>query len=171
MAGLIRVLRDIALLIVRVGFGALLIVRGWRRWTGDGGMQRQIDYLAQFQTPSPAVLAWGGTLLEIIGGLFLIFGLLTPLVALAVVVQQVMIILWTRYFKGPFLDNGGFEYQAVQAGLALLLAVFGGGRAAMDHLFKRSKDDDEDDDHRYVDAAKPRPTGSTRAGVNDFDPA
>lgn len=169
MAGLIRALRDIALLVVRVTFGALLIYRGWQRWTGPGGMQAQIDYLAQFSTPQPQVMAWGGTLLEIIGGLFLIFGLLTPLVSLALVVEFVMIILWTRYFKGPQLANGGFEYQAVQGGLALLLAVFGAGRLAIDQLFKRNRDDEDDFDD--VSAATPRATGSTRAEVNDYDPA
>lgn len=168
MAALIRALRDVALLIVRVGFGALLIARGWHRWTSPGGMQGQIDYLAQFHTPQPQLMAWGGTLLEIIGGLFLVFGLLTPLVALAVAVELVMVILWTRYFKGPFLENGGFEYQAVQAGLALLLTVFGAGRLAIDQLFKRTRDDDDFED---VPAAWPRPTGSTKAAVNDFDPA
>ncbi|GAB3622369.1 hypothetical protein GCM10027418_04510 [Mariniluteicoccus endophyticus] len=165
MAGLIHALRDLALLIVRVGFGALLILRGWQRWTGDGGMQKQIDFLAQFGTPQPMVMAWGGTLLEIIGGLFLVFGLLTPLVSLALTVEFVMIILWTRYFKGPFLSNGGFEYLGVQAGLALLLTVFGAGRLAIDQLFKRTTDDELDD----IDAAKPRATGSTN--VSDYDPA
>ncbi|OYN97023.1 DoxX family protein [Enemella evansiae] len=174
MATFIHVLRDLALLIARVAFGALLVFRGWRRWTGEGGMQSQIDYLAQFQTPQPEILAWGGTLLEIIGGLFLIFGLLTPLVGLAIVVQQVMVILWTRYFRGPWLENGGYEYNVVQAALALLLAVFGAGRAAIDQLFKRPRDRDDDDDALPL-GRTPQPTGSTavnsRTRVDDNDPA
>lgn len=141
MSGFLKVLRDLALLIARIGFGAVLVFRGWRRWTSEGGMASQVDYLAQFQTPMPEVMAWGGTLLEIIGGLFLIFGLLTPVVALAVVVQQGMVIAWTKWFRGPWLENGGYEYNVIQAALALLLAVFGAGRLAIDQLFKRSRDD------------------------------
>lgn len=149
MAGFLKVLRDLALLIVRVAFGAALVFRGWRRWTAEGGMQRQIDYLRGFGTPAPEVLAWGGTLLEILGGVFLIFGLLTPLVAAAIIAQQVMVIAWTKWFHGPWLENGGYEYNVIQAALALILLVFGGGRAAVDQLFRRNKDKNDpllDDD-------------------------
>lgn len=162
MAGFIRVLRDIALLIVRVAFGLLLVLRGWQRWMGEGGMQAQIDYLAQFHTPQPEIMAWGSVILEILGGIFLIFGMLTPLVALAFTVEFIMIIAWTRWFNGPFLTKGGYEYLGVQAGLSLLLTVFGAGRAGLDNLFKRS--DDSDDDYEPT----PRATGST---VVDSDPA
>lgn len=175
MSTLIHVLRDVALLLARVSFGALLLFRGWRRWTSEGGMQAQIDYLTQFKTPQPEVMAWGGTLLEIIGGLFLIFGLLTPLVGLAIVVQQVMVILWTRYFRGPWLENGGYEYNVVQAGLALLLAAFGAGRAAIDQLFKRPRDRDDEEDDALPLGRTPAASGSTavssRTRVNDDDPA
>lgn len=142
MSGFLQVLRDLALLIARVAFGVVLVFRGWRRWTSDGGMQAQIDWLKQFGTPQPEVMAWGGTLLEIIGGIFLVFGLLTPVVALAVIVQQAMVIAWTRWFRGPWLENGGYEYNVIQACLALLLMVFGSGRLGLDRLFRRSKDND-----------------------------
>lgn len=149
MSGFLRVVRDLALLIARIGLGTVLVFRGWRRWTTGGGMQAQIDYLRQFQTPQPEILAWGATLLEIIGGLFLIFGLLTPLVAAAIIVQQVLVISYTRWFRGPWLENGGYEYNVIQACLALILLVFGAGRIAIDQLFKRGKDDTDsllDDD-------------------------
>lgn len=141
MSGFLRVVRDLALLIARVALGAVLVFRGWRRWTNDGGMPAQADYLRQFGTPQPEVMAWGATLLEIIGGLFLIFGLLTPLVAAAVIVQQVLVISWTRWFRGPWLENGGYEYNVIQAALALIFLTFGAGRLAIDQLFRRGKDD------------------------------
>lgn len=140
MSGFLQVLRDLALLIARVALGLALVFRGWRRWTGEGGMQAQIEYLRQFGTPQPELLAWGATLLEIIGGVFLVFGLLTPVVALALVVQQGLVISYTRWFRGPWLENGGYEYNVIQACLALLLAVFGAGRLAIDRLFRRNKD-------------------------------
>lgn len=163
MSGLLKVLQDLVLLIVRVTFGAALVFRGWRRWTSEGGMQNQIDYLRQFQTPAPEIMAWGGTLLEMIGGIFLIFGLLTPLVALGVVVQQGMIIAWTKWFRGPWLENGGYEYNGIQAALALMFVVFGAGRLAIDRLFRRNKNANDpllDDDF-----------GTARAGRDDSGPA
>ena len=46
------------------------------------GIQKQIDYLTQFGTPYPEVAAWGATIFELVGGLFLIVGVLTPIVGL-----------------------------------------------------------------------------------------
>ncbi|MDO5498052.1 MAG: DoxX family protein [Propionibacteriaceae bacterium] len=160
MSGLLKVLRDLVLLIVRIALGAVLVFRGWRRWTSEGGMQSQIDYVQQFSTPAPEVMAWGATLLEIIGGVFLIFGLLTPLVAIAIVVQQAMIIAWTKWFHGPWLENGGYEYNAIQAALALIFVVFGAGRLAIDSLFRRSKDTDPLLDEDF---------GTTRGGATRSD--
>lgn len=143
MSAFLRIVRDLALLIARIALGAVLVFRGWRRWTSEGGMQAQADHLRQFQTPAAEVMAWGGTLLEIIGGLFLIFGLLTPLVAAAIIVQQALVISYTKWFRGPWLENGGYEYNVIQACLALVLLAFGGGRLAIDQLFKRGKDEDD----------------------------
>ena len=142
MSGFLHVVRDFALLIARLGLGLVLVFRGWRRWTSDGGMQAQAEYLRQFQTPQPEIIAWGGTLLEIIGGLFLIFGLLTPLVAAVLVVQQALVISYTKWFRGPWQENGGYEYNVIQACLAFILLAFGAGRLGIDQLFKRGKKED-----------------------------
>lgn len=162
MSAFLNVVRDVALLLARIILGSALVFRGWRRWTSEGGMQSQADHLRQFQTPQPELMAWGGTLLEIIGGLFLIFGLLTPLVAAAVIVQQALIISYTKWFRGPWLENGGYEYNLIQACLALILVAFGGGRLAIDQLFKRGKDDDASGlDHDFGTDRHARTTGSS----------
>lgn len=153
MSASLRVLRDIALLIARVGLGGILILHGWIRWQGPGqGVQKQIDYLTQFGTPYPEVAAWGGILLELVGGIFLVVGALTPFVALAVLVEQILIIAYTNWYRGPDLVNsdgtyaGGYEYNLALALIALLLVVFGAGRIAVDQLFRRKKVDTDDDD-------------------------
>jgi putative oxidoreductase len=139
----LQVLRDLALLLARVGLGAILIMHGWRRWQTQG-IQQQIDYLQQFGTPYPTVAGWGSILLELGGGMFLIVGALTPLVALAIFVEQVLIICYTNWYKAPYLLNnqeayvGGYEYNVALGLLALLLVVFGAGRASVDRLFRRA---------------------------------
>ena len=158
MSGLVKILQDLALLVARVALGAVLLFRGWRRWTSEGGMNAQIDYVRQFNTPVPEVMAWGGTLLEMIGGVFLIFGLLTPLVGVVVVVQQVMIISYTKWFHGPWLEDGGYEYNVIQAALALVLTFFGAGRLAIDQLFRRPKDDSDLDTDLGLVRSGPTPT-------------
>jgi putative oxidoreductase len=146
MSNFLQIVRDIGLLIARLGLGGILILHGWTRWQGPGqGIGKQVEYLTQFGTPYPRVAAWGGIILELVGGLLLVVGALTPLVALAVLVEQILIISYTNWYKGPDLIRpdgtyaGGFEYNVALALLALLLMVFGAGRIAIDRLFRRKK--------------------------------
>ena len=147
MAGFVQIARDLALLLARVGLGLVLILHGWRRWQVLG-VDSQVDYLRRFGTPFAEYAAWGGTLLELIGGVFLIVGALTPLVAAVVVVEQVLIIAYTSWSNHFFLNSvqdgavtwrGGYEYNLVIGLLALLLVVFGSGRIGIDRLFRRNR--------------------------------
>jgi putative oxidoreductase len=157
MTKFLQVLRDLALLIVRVGLGGILIAHGWRRWQVLG-IPSQVAYLQRFGTPYPSVAAWGATILELVGGIFIVVGALTPLVALAVLAQQVLTICYTNWYKKPYLLDaqggyvGGYEYNVALGMLALLLVVFGGGRAAIDRLFRRTPADADD---RRVDDRSP----------------
>jgi len=157
MAQLLQVVRDLALLLARIGLGGILIAHGWRRWQ-EQGIAQQIDYLTQFGTPFPTVAAWGAVLLELIGGVFLLVGALTPLVALTVLVEQVLIVCYTNWYKKLYLLNaqggyvGGYEFNVALGLLALLLLTFGAGRVAIDQLFRRpAADADADvDDRAYA---------------------
>lgn len=126
-------------------------MHGWRRWQ-DQGIDKQVKYLKQFATPYPHYVAWGGTLLELIGGVFLIVGALTPLVAAALVAEQVLIIAYTSWYKGLYLTDGsgsfqgGYEYSVILGLLALLFVVFGAGRVSVDRLFKRSPPNEDPTD-------------------------
>ena len=146
MTSFLNVVRDLALLLARVGLGVAMVIDGWNRWQAPGqGVQQQIEFLGQFGTPYANIAAWANIALELIGGIFLIAGFLTPLVAAAVIVQQVLMIAYTNWFRGWDLltaegvYNGGYEYNVLIALFALLLMVFGAGRISIDRIFHRPK--------------------------------
>jgi putative oxidoreductase len=152
MAGFLSVVRSLALLLARIGLGGILILHGWRRWQ-QLGMGSQIAYLRTFHTPLPTYAAWGATVLELVGGVFLIVGALVPLVAAAVVAEQVLIIVYTNWYRGWNLTNGnetqatwngGYEYNIILGLLALVLVVFGSGAIGVDRLFRRRRKTDEE---------------------------
>ena len=142
--------RSFALLVARLGLGAILLLHGAHRY--QAGIASQTAYLTQFSTPYPKIAAYGATTFEIVGGVFLILGALTPLVGLGVLVQQVLTIVWTSYYKGPDLlstdgtYNGGFEYSVALGLLGFLFFVFGGGVVSLDRVFRRKKAEPEVDD-------------------------
>lgn len=145
MAGFIQVLRDIALLAARLVLGTVMVLHGWQRWQIDG-IGRQVQIFTEAGVPSPGIFAWGSTILELAGGLLLIFGLLTPVVAFLFLLQAILSIAFISGSNGPLLGNGGWEYAAVTASVSLLLTVFGAGRAAVDQLFRRSPESEADAD-------------------------
>jgi putative oxidoreductase len=146
MSKFVQFLRSFSLLIARLGVGSILIMHGLTRWRGQGqGIQKQIDYLRQFGTPYPEVAGWGATIFELVGGLFLIVGALTPLVGLGLLIEQALIIAYTNWYKNWNLlntdgsYNGGYEYNVALGLLGLLFLVMGGGAVAIDRLFRRKQ--------------------------------
>lgn len=164
-----NVIRDFALLLARVGLGGAMVIHGWLRWQYPGqGIQQQIRYLNEFAAPYANVAATANIVLEIVGGIFLIAGFLTPLVAAAVIAQQVLMVAYTNWFRGWDLlnpdgsFNGGYEYNVMIALFALLLLVFGAGRISIDRLFRRPKRTVEDSDDYATSTTAKAPV---RSGV------
>jgi len=134
---LIKVVQDIGLLVARLTLGLVLVAHGWQRFTH--GIGPTVDTLTRYGLPEPQLFAWGATVLEVIGGALLIFGLLTPIVAAFVVAEQVMVIAWLKWQNGLWKVADGIEYPVALAALALILVVFGAGRTGVDMLFRRGK--------------------------------
>lgn len=142
MRSVIHFFQDLGLMIARIALGIILVLHGWTRW--DEGIEKQVAYLSEHDVWQPTVLAWGATALEVIGGALLVFGLATPLVALAVVVQNALVIAWLKLKNGWSVTDGGWEYNAMLAAFALVFVVFGSGRAGLDNVFRRpTKQDTE----------------------------
>jgi len=151
MNAFVKVLQDIGLMLARIITGALLMLHGWSRW--QDGLPKQTTILTDLGVPYPEVFAWGTVIFELVGGALLVFGLATPIVGLVMVVQQAMLIGYAKFSHGPYLSDGGYEYDAALGALGLLFMVLGSGRAGVDSLFRRSDSDLE------------------RPVINDADPA
>jgi len=162
MSSFLTFLQNFGLLIARLGLGGILLLHGWIRW--NDGVQKQIDYLTQFRTPYAEVAAWGAIIFELVGGALLIVGALTRIVGLGVLIEQILIICYTNWYKWPptLLNadgsyKGGYEYNVAIGLLGLLLFAMGGGAVAIDRLFRRKKpiaDEDADyTDHYAAPAA------------------
>lgn len=150
MQRFLRMVRDLALLVARIVAGVTLVAHGWHRWQ-QTGLDAQMNIIADAGLPSAYGLAVTVVAFEIIGGILLIFGLATPLVGLGMVILNVAIILTTKADSGFYAHTDGWEYNAIMACLGLLLLAFGSGRAGLDHLFIRPRDEGDvliDDPHR-----------------------
>lgn len=138
MKPFLRLVRDIALLLSRIMMGVVLLAHGWHRWQVVG-VAGEVELLEAADLGNATTLVWLVIAFEIVGGVLLIFGLATPLVGLGIVLlNAATIVLLKEEF---YLHQQGWEYNAVQGVVGLLLLAHGSGRAGLDNLFFRPKDD------------------------------
>jgi putative oxidoreductase len=104
---------------------------GW--WNGPGPERWQNAITSMRFRPAPfwAVLSIG---VELVGGLLLAIGLITPLAATMLIGQGVVIIVKAHLPKGFFTSTGGIEFPlALLAGTIVLLGS-GPGAISADQL-------------------------------------
>ncbi|HPZ48648.1 MAG TPA: DoxX family protein [Propionibacteriaceae bacterium] len=155
METFLTVVRSIGLLLARIAFGVVMVMHGWARWSGDAGIAGQIDYLTQAGIPQPVLVAWGTLLLEVVGGVLLMFGAFTPAVALFFLVEHVLVLVMFKWRHGLTIETGGFEYSLLLAALSLLFLVYGSGKAGVDALFLRPRGERQPRESRQVNDADP----------------
>ncbi len=114
---------DLGLLLVRAALGLVFVSYGYAKWAG--GMDRFAGLLLAAGFPFPDLLARAVAALELGGGLLVLLGVWTRVVAALLAVEMAVAIarvLWPRGFVG------GFAFETVLLLCALALLAAGGGR-------------------------------------------
>jgi putative oxidoreductase len=131
------VLTDLALLVSRIALGVILVAHGWQKlneWTLAG----TASAFHEMGIPAPTAAAALVTAVEIIGGIALVIGLLTPIVALLNMVNLLGALVLVHAENGVFVADNGFELVlALFAGL-ITIAMLGAGKFSTDGLLGRA---------------------------------
>lgn len=127
---------DLALLVVRVGFGVGLAAHGWNKVFGGGGLDGTARWFGSIGMRWPALQARLAAGTEIGAGLAFAAGLLTPFAA-AGIIAVMLVALWVAHRKNGFFifnQGQGWEYTAAIAIAAWGVGVIGPGRYSLDHV-------------------------------------
>ena len=132
--------QDLGLLLLRVGFGVLLIVHGLQKvfgWWGGSGMGSFSDGLADLGYQHANLLTYAAAATEIAAGVLLVLGLFTPLAAaaaLAYLINGLLAGIATqdnpRQFA--FFLPDGHEYELTLIVVAVAIILIGPGRYGFD---------------------------------------
>lgn len=134
-----NVVSNIVILLARIALGVTLFAHGWQKFVTNG-----IDATAQgFESmgvPAATAAAVFAAAVELAGGVLLIIGLLTPLVAVLVVADMAGAFWYAHSEAGTiFVSDGGYELVLVLAAGAALVGAVAGGRYGVDGLLHRRR--------------------------------
>ncbi|RBI60789.1 DoxX family protein [halophilic archaeon] len=131
---------------LRLAVGIVFVVAGAGKVFGlgpksTGGIAGFAGFLAQLGVPAPELFAWIVGLVELVGGILLLVGLLTRYVAVLIAIDMA-VATWLVHLPNGFavVNNGptGYEYTMTLALIAISLVFSGPGALSLEHaLFGR----------------------------------
>ncbi|MFD7453963.1 DoxX family protein [Kitasatospora sp. NPDC059827] len=151
---------DAGLLLLRLVLGLTMAAHGSQKlfgWFGGGGIDGTGQFFTMSGYPAGNAMAVVAGLTEVLGGLGLAVGLLTPLAGAAIVGTMVNAIAVT--WGGGFFAPKGSEYELLLTAGAAALALTGPGRYAVDRFLPVLKA------HRLAYGAAAVLVGLVTAGV------
>ena len=137
---------DYALTLLRLVAGVVFFAHGAQLglgWFGGYGYSGTMGFMTQ-QLHIPAPFAFLATAAQLLGGLGLIFGLLTRIAAFGIVVTMAVAALLNHLPNGLFMNwygsqkGEGFEYHLLAIAIAIVLMVRGAGALSLDRLISAS---------------------------------
>src|SRR5215207_11490809 len=124
--------------LLRIVVGIVFVMHGQQKLfeMGVGGVA---GFFASLGVPAPQLAAIVVSLLETVGGVALIFGVLTRLFGLLLTGDVLVAMLLVHRPNGFFVGNGGVELVLLLAAAALALALTGPGAMALENVLQSER--------------------------------
>ncbi|MGG1634527.1 DoxX family protein [Paenibacillus sp. FSL A5-0031] len=127
----------LGLLVVRVVVGLLFVGHGAQKlfgWFGGYGPKGTGGWMESIGIKPGVAMAVAAGLMELIGGLLFVAGLLTPLAAVLIVLTMLGAIVKVHGPNGIWATANGYEYNLVLVAIAIGIALTGAGEYSIDAL-------------------------------------
>jgi len=129
---------QLGLTVLRIVLGVTFIAHGAPKLFG--GLEATAGFFGQLGVPLPTLSAWGIALLEFLGGLGLLAGLLVTPLAIFLSIEMFLGIIFFHAKNGWYVIGGGtngVEFNVLLIAALLMLILGGPGRAALDSRGRR----------------------------------
>jgi len=142
---LLQTREDPLLTLLRLCLGIIFFAHGAQKalgWWGGQGFSTTVNGFTGMGIP--AVFAILAILAEFLGGIGLLFGLLTRIAAFGITMVMAVAVFLVHAPHGLFMNwagnqqGEGFEYHILAIAISLTLMVRGAGALSIDHLIDRA---------------------------------
>lgn len=116
--------------VLRVMVGLVFVMHGGQKLLVLG-FHGVAGYFGSIGIPLPAFFAIVVTLVELLGGIALIFGIATRWAALSLAIDMLVAVLAVK-LKGGFFAPGGVEFEMTLLAACVCLALTGAGEASVE---------------------------------------
>jgi len=123
---------DLGLLVLRLAIGPMLVVHGWNKIFGSGGIAGTTGWFEHLGLRPAWLQARVAAALEIGAGALMTIGFLTGPTAAAFVALMTVAACTDHRGKGYFVFKGGWEYTLLVAMVAVGIAATGPGEYSVD---------------------------------------
>lgn len=130
-----RSLAPIAPFILRVATGLIFAAHGWQKLAN--GLTGTSGFLESLGFPLPMLMAVLLVAAELGGGILLILGVCTGLVARILAFVAIIAWLTVHTGKGFFMASGGYEFIMLLFAACISLAITGPGRWSLGAFLRR----------------------------------
>lgn len=141
---LLQTSNDWTLTILRLAAGIMIFPHGLQKtlgWFGGAGFSAQMAGFERMHVPE--VFGLLAIAAEFLGGLGLIFGILTRIAAFGLAADMIVGVSLLHWRNGFFMNwsghqkGEGFEFHILAVAIALVLMARGGGAASVDRALAR----------------------------------
>ncbi len=124
-------------LILRLVVGGFFFGHGTQKlfgWFGGSGLEPTAQMFENLGLRPGRLNALAGGAAEAGGGAAQVLGLASPLSASVLIATMLTAINRVHFKNGPWVTNGGYEYNVVLIAALLALTEIGPGKLSLDHL-------------------------------------
>ena len=125
----------LGLLVLRVVIGLIVAGHGLQKafgWWGGPGMTGWVGAMNRMRIRPATTWAWISMLSEVLGGIGLAVGLLTPLPSLAIAGSMLVAIALVHWPRGFWVTKGGYEFNLSILAAIAAIAIAGAGAYSLD---------------------------------------
>lgn len=130
---------DLGLLVLRLALATVMLAHGYARVALQGGIAGTQATFAQLGAPFPEVAAVLIIVLELVGGVAMVVGLFTVVVALCYAAAMAASVWYVHRAHGFFVAGNGYEFVGLVGVVAVVLAITGAGGISLDRAIFGAK--------------------------------